>query len=91
MAGDAADGGCLGSGAGVGVGFRFDSHSPFSGVKDPALDKLLAEGPGTLDENKRKRSTSEAAKLISDKAYAPVHVSRSRRRTSRSRASPAPA
>ena len=29
--------------AGVGVGFRFGSASPFSGVSDPALDELLAD------------------------------------------------
>jgi len=56
---------------GVGVGFRFNSHSPFTGVKDPALDKLLAEGSGTLDEDKRQTIYDEAGKLISDKSYAP--------------------
>ena len=32
---------------GVGVGFRFSSLSPFSGVHDPALDKLLNQAQGS--------------------------------------------
>lgn len=56
---------------GVGVAFRFNSHSPFTGVKDPQLDKLLAEAAGTLDESKRQELYDQAGKLISDKSYAP--------------------
>ena len=32
---------------GVGVAFRFNSHSPFSGVHDPQLDTLLSEAAGS--------------------------------------------
>ncbi len=56
---------------GVGVGFRFNSHSPFTGVKDPELDKTLTDAAATLDENKRQELYDSAGKLISDKSYAP--------------------
>jgi peptide/nickel transport system substrate-binding protein len=56
---------------GVGVAFRFNSHSPFTGVKDPKLDKLLSDASGTLDEAKREQLYDEAGKLISDQSYAP--------------------
>ena len=39
--------------AGVGVGFRFGTPSPFSGVSDPALDELLAQAASTIDEAER--------------------------------------
>ena len=39
---------------GVGVAFRMSSMSPFSGIKDPKLDKMLGAGAGTLDEGQRK-------------------------------------
>ncbi|HET6501436.1 MAG TPA: ABC transporter substrate-binding protein [Amycolatopsis sp.] len=57
--------------AGVGVGFRFSSTSPFSGVSDPHLDNLLDQAAGTLDPGRRDTLYQEAAKYISDKAYAP--------------------
>lgn len=57
--------------AGVGVGFRFNSGVPYSGVADPALDKLLLEAISTTDDAERQTKYDEAAKLISDKAYAP--------------------
>jgi peptide/nickel transport system substrate-binding protein len=56
---------------GVGVGFRFNSNSPFTGVKDPALDKTLTEAAATLEEPERQKLYDEAGKLISDKSYAP--------------------
>jgi peptide/nickel transport system substrate-binding protein len=56
---------------GVGVAFRYNSHSPFTGVKDPALDKLLGQAAGTLDEKERQSLYDEAGKLISDKSYSP--------------------
>jgi peptide/nickel transport system substrate-binding protein len=56
---------------GVGVAFRYNSHSPFTGVKDPALDKLLGEAAGTLEDDKRQELYDEAGKLISDKSYSP--------------------
>jgi peptide/nickel transport system substrate-binding protein len=57
--------------AGVGVGFRFSSTSPFSGVSDPHLDDLLDQAAGTLDPGRRDALYQEAATYISDQAYAP--------------------
>ncbi|MGH3318653.1 MAG: ABC transporter substrate-binding protein [Streptosporangiaceae bacterium] len=57
--------------AGVGVGFRFSSSSPFSGIHDPKLDKLLQRAAATLDKDKRGKLYAQAAKYISDHAYAP--------------------
>jgi peptide/nickel transport system substrate-binding protein len=56
---------------GVGVSFRFSSRSPFTGVKDPELDKLLAQAAGALEDSERQKLYDEAGKLISDKSYAP--------------------
>jgi len=58
---------------GVGVAFRMASMSPFSGIKDPKLDKMLAEGAGTLDQSKRAQIYSELAKYVSDEAYGPFY------------------
>jgi peptide/nickel transport system substrate-binding protein len=57
--------------AGAGVGFRFSSTSPFSGVKDPHLDTLLSDAEGAIDNSQREKLYAEAAKYISDRAYAP--------------------
>ncbi len=57
--------------AGVGVGFRFDSEAPFSGVADPELDTLLDDAAATIEPQERDELYAEAGKLISDKAYAP--------------------
>ncbi|HLU54510.1 MAG TPA: ABC transporter substrate-binding protein [Pseudonocardia sp.] len=57
--------------AGVGVGFRFSSDSPFTGVKDPELDRLLDTAEATLDPAERERLYVEANRYISDHAYAP--------------------
>lgn len=57
--------------AGVGVPFRFESTSPFTGVFDPKLDKLLQDAAATLDEKKRDQLYLETGKYISDNAYAP--------------------
>jgi peptide/nickel transport system substrate-binding protein len=57
-------------GVGIGVAFRFNSKSPFSGVHDPHLDSLLAGAGGTLDASARDSYYQQAAKYISDKAYA---------------------
>jgi peptide/nickel transport system substrate-binding protein len=56
---------------GVGVSFRFSSQSPFTGVKDPALDKLLGDAASSLEDSERQTLYDEAGKLISDKSYAP--------------------
>ena len=60
-------------------------HSPFSGVKDPELDKLLDEAAATLDEDKRQTLYDEAGKS-SATSPTPRSCSRSPRRTSPSRA-----
>jgi peptide/nickel transport system substrate-binding protein len=57
--------------AGVGVGFRFNSGVPYSGVSDPELDRLLAEATTTLDEDERKDLYTQAANLIAENFYAP--------------------
>jgi peptide/nickel transport system substrate-binding protein len=57
--------------AGVGVGFRFSSTSPFSGVSDPQLDQLLDAAAATVDPAERDRLYTQAGALISENAYAP--------------------
>jgi peptide/nickel transport system substrate-binding protein len=61
--------------AGVGVGFRFSSVSPFSGVHDPKLDSLLNQASGTLDMSTRCRLYDQAAAYISQQAYGPFYFS----------------
>jgi peptide/nickel transport system substrate-binding protein len=56
---------------GVGVAFRFSSDSPFSGVHDPRLDKLLADAAGPVDASERGELYAKAAKYMSDQAYSP--------------------
>lgn len=60
---------------GVGVGFRFNSKSPFSGVHDPHLDSLLAQAAGTLDMTQRCNLYGQAAQYIAQKAYGPFYFS----------------
>lgn len=57
--------------AGVGVAFRFTSTSPFSGISDPQLDDLLNQAAAVVDPAQRQSLYAQAAKLVSDKAYAP--------------------
>lgn len=57
--------------AGVGIPFRFSSESPYTGVWDPKLDKLLQEAAQTLDSQKRDKLYFEIGQYISDQAYAP--------------------
>jgi peptide/nickel transport system substrate-binding protein len=57
--------------SGVGVGFRFGSTSPFSGVSDPELDTLLADAASTIDEAERADLYRQAAELIAANHYAP--------------------
>lgn len=56
---------------GVGVSFRFESNAPFSGVHDPELDKILNQAAATLEKGERDKLYQQAAKYISDHAYAP--------------------
>jgi peptide/nickel transport system substrate-binding protein len=56
---------------GVGVAFRFNSMSPFTGTHDKKLDGMLAAAQGTTDKAKRDQLYQGASKYISDQAYAP--------------------
>jgi peptide/nickel transport system substrate-binding protein len=58
-------------GTGVGVAFRFSSHSPFTGVWDPKLDTLLNNAAGTVDQAQRKSLYDQAAAYIAQNAYGP--------------------
>lgn len=57
--------------SGVGVGFRFGSQSPFSGVADPELDTLLADAASSIDEGERADLYQQAAERIAENHYAP--------------------
>jgi len=56
---------------GVGVGFRFSSHSPFSGVHDPQLDTLLNEAQGSVNMATRCGFYDKAAEYIAKNYYGP--------------------
>lgn len=57
--------------AGVGVGFRYNSTAPFSGVHDPKLDEIFQRAQSSTQDDVRAKAYSEAAKYISDHAYSP--------------------
>jgi peptide/nickel transport system substrate-binding protein len=59
--------------SGVGVGFRFNSKSPFSGVHDPNLDKLLLQAQGTTDMTSRCSFYNQAAEYIAKNYYGPFY------------------
>lgn len=56
---------------GVGVAFRFNSKSPFSGVHDPKLDALLGQAQAAIDSATRKSFYDKAAQYIAQNAYGP--------------------
>jgi peptide/nickel transport system substrate-binding protein len=56
---------------GVGVGFRFSSTAPFSGVADETIDELLQQAAQTTDEAERDALYLQLGQRISDEAYAP--------------------
>jgi peptide/nickel transport system substrate-binding protein len=58
---------------GVGVGFRFDSTSPFSGVHDPHLDQLLTQAQGYLSMTRRCGYYDQAARYIAKNYYGPFY------------------
>ena len=60
---------------GVGVAFRFSSLSPFSGVHDPALDKLLNQAQGFTDLATRCKYYDQAAEYIAKNYYGPFYFS----------------
>jgi peptide/nickel transport system substrate-binding protein len=57
--------------AGVGLGFRFLSQSPFSGVHDPKLDALILGGQGVVDPAARDKIYQQAAQYIAKNADGP--------------------
>ncbi len=57
--------------AGVGVGFRFSSTAPFSGVQDPKLDELFAQAEAAQSMSQRDELYQQAAEYIAEQAYAP--------------------
>jgi peptide/nickel transport system substrate-binding protein len=58
---------------GVGVGFRFDSKSPFSGVHDPKLDTLLTDAQGSTNMSTRCSYYDQAAEYIAKNYYGPFY------------------
>jgi peptide/nickel transport system substrate-binding protein len=58
---------------GVGVAFRFNSHSPFSGVHDPTLDNLLSEAAGSTVLATRCGFYNQAAAYIAKNYYGPFY------------------
>jgi peptide/nickel transport system substrate-binding protein len=58
---------------GVGVGFRFESQSPFSGVHDPKLDTLLLDAQGSTNLSTRCGYYNQAAEYIAKNYYGPFY------------------
>lgn len=58
---------------GVGVGFRFNSTSPFSGVHDPKLDAMLSNAAASTDLNTRCQIYDQAAQYIAKNYYGPFY------------------
>jgi len=60
---------------GVGVGFRFNSTSPFSGVHDPKLDNILNQAAASSDLSARCPLYNQAASYIAKNYYGPFYFS----------------
>jgi len=60
---------------GVGVGFRFLSTSPFSGVHDPKLDTLLNNAAASSSLSQRCPIYNQAAAYIAKNYYGPFYFS----------------
>src|SRR3984957_5788751 len=60
---------------GVGVGFRFNSTSPFSGVHDPKLDTLLNAAAASSSLSVRCPLYNQAAEYIAKNYYGPFYFS----------------
>ena len=58
---------------GIGVGFRFTSKSPFSGVHDPKLDTLLQDAQGSTTLSTRCGFYDQAAAYIAKNYYGPFY------------------
>jgi peptide/nickel transport system substrate-binding protein len=59
--------------AAIGVNFRFNSMSPFSGTHDPQLDKLLLQAQGSTDLSVRCGFYDQAAAYIAKNFYGPFY------------------
>ena len=57
--------------AAIGVNFRFNSKSPFSGVHDPKLDGLLAAAQGSTNMSTRCNFYNQASAYIAKNWYGP--------------------
>jgi peptide/nickel transport system substrate-binding protein len=60
---------------GVGVGFRFNSLSPFSGVHDPKLDAILSSAAASSSLSVRCPLYNQAAAYIAKNYYGPFYFS----------------
>jgi peptide/nickel transport system substrate-binding protein len=60
---------------GVGVGFRFNSTSPFSGVHDPKLDTILSQAAASNSLSVRCPLYNQAAAYIAKNYYGPFYFS----------------
>ena len=60
---------------GVGVGFRFNSTSPFSGVHDTKLDTILSNAAGSSVLSTRCSFYDQAAEYIAKNYYGPFYFS----------------
>jgi len=60
---------------GVGVGFRFSSTSPFSGVHDPKLDTILNNAAASSVLSTRCSYYDQAAEYIAKNYYGPFYFS----------------
>jgi peptide/nickel transport system substrate-binding protein len=58
---------------GIGVGFRFESYSPFSGVHDKHLDSLLQSAQGSTELSVRCGFYNQAADYIAKNYYGPFY------------------
>lgn len=63
--------GALDPALGLGLSARFASNAPFTGIHDPALDKLINEGSSTVSMSARAKIYKQAFAYIAQKAYAP--------------------
>jgi peptide/nickel transport system substrate-binding protein len=59
--------------AGVGVGFRFESASPFSGVHDPKLNNMLNQAQAATSLSQRCTLYNQAAAYIASNYYGPFY------------------
>ena len=59
--------------AGVGVGFRFESTSPFSGVHDTKLNNLLNDAQAATSMSQRCALYDQAASYIAQNYYGPFY------------------